>query len=106
MAGGGAASVVRVCVIRFERRLPDVTRPMHPERLENQPTERRIEEFARDRFHNALEPDETLAGIAETLARWKYVLSGRSTERQLGRPDVWLRTCRTVTAAARGSSVT
>jgi hypothetical protein len=57
---------------------------MHPERFENQPTERRIEGFAGDGFNDALEPDETLAGIAETLARWEVRLEWKIDRAPIG----------------------
>jgi hypothetical protein len=57
---------------------------MYPERFENQPTERRIEGFAGDGFNDALEPDETLAGIAETLARWEVRLEWKIDRAPIG----------------------
>ncbi len=79
---------------------------MHPERLENQPTERRIEGFARDRFHNALEPDETLAGIAETLARWKVRLEWKIDRAPIGQTRCVAQNVPYSDGSRRGSSVT
>ena len=59
-----------VRVIRFEAGLPSVARPIHSERLENQPVQRHIEGFVGHGLSDALEPDETLAGIAEAFA-WR-----------------------------------